>query len=143
MKGRKRRQEVRSRAMREEALYGQRGPGRGWHGERERHRQAALKGNHDVEDSRLLLRTLTKRLEGKRGVIDMSRGIKAYKEHFGALPKKGMRIASSGLGDTEVYERQLFGVVIFRRGRDVLVQWDEYSDFASLYDIWEVMPKEK
>ncbi len=44
MKGRKRRQEVRSRAMREEALYGQRGPGRGWHGESRRHAEAASKG---------------------------------------------------------------------------------------------------
>ena len=39
--------------------------GRGWHGEPGRHRLAALKGNQDIEDSRLLLRTLTKRLEGE------------------------------------------------------------------------------
>ncbi len=38
------------------------GKGRGWYGERERHRLAALKGQ-DAKDSKLLLRTLTKGLE--------------------------------------------------------------------------------
>ncbi len=45
--------------------YLMKGKGKGWYGESERHAEAALKGKQDVKDSKLLLRTLTKRLGGE------------------------------------------------------------------------------
>ncbi len=109
--------------------------GRGWHGERKRHRLAALKGKQDVKDSKLLLRTLTKRLEGK------SEKPTAYMEGFregiyDSVGEKGIADLTENL-EVRIWDRMGeygFSPKDFRDIKEFESRFDEWSGWEDAYD---------